>query len=187
MIIGFAGKKRSGKDSAAQYLMSKYPFKRYAFGDPVKEICRILFGWNEDQLFGEKKEEITSLGISPRESFQKIGTDFGRDGINQLFPNLKIEAGSLWIEIFKRSSQNKNLVISDVRFQNEANAIKELGGHVIYIDSKYSIDDCHLSEMINISYDYKLENYGTIDEFYQNIESILSLIENDSLLPVRLH
>jgi len=67
MIIGFAGKKGSGKDTLGNYLIEKYKFERYAFGDPVKEVCRILFGFNDQQLYGDKKEEIDiSLGIKPR-------------------------------------------------------------------------------------------------------------------------
>jgi len=58
MIIGFAGKKRSGKDTIANYLVNKYNFRRYAFGGPVKEVCRILFGFDDEQLYGDRKEEL---------------------------------------------------------------------------------------------------------------------------------
>ena len=91
MIIGIAGKKGSGKDTAGQYLISKHEFRRYAFGDPVKEVCRLLFGFTDEQLYGTQKEEMTELGIRPREAFQKIGTDFGRNYLHNLLPELKVK------------------------------------------------------------------------------------------------
>ncbi len=178
MIIGFAGKKRSGKDTITEHIINKYTsynFQRYAFGDPVKEVCRILFGFNEEQLFGDKKEDIDNeIGIKPREAFQKIGTEFGRNSIHKLFPDLKVREGELWIDIFKRYIRNNkgNYIISDVRFQNEADAIRELGGIIIYIDSNYSGEDGHESEKIEVKYDYKLENYGTLEQFYENFNKL---------------
>jgi len=112
MIIGFAGKKGSGKDTLGNYLIEKYKFERYAFGDPVKEVCRILFGFNDQQLYGDKKEEIDiSLGIKPREAFQKIGTDFGRKIFHELFPGILIPEGQLWINIFTNNCNHRNVVL----------------------------------------------------------------------------
>jgi len=176
MIIGFAAKKGSGKDLIAQHLVEKYNFKRYAFGDPVKDVCKILFGFSDEQLFGDKKEiRDNTLGIRPRDAFQKIDTEFGRKYIHNLFPLLEMKHGELWIEIFKRNyNKNQNIVISDVRFPNEAKAIRELGGVIIYIDSKYSKEDTHESEFLNFDYDYRIMNYGTKDEFYENFDKLVS-------------
>ena len=58
IIIGLLGKKRSGKDTSGNYLIEKYNFVKYAFADPVKEICRILFDFSDEQLFGNKKEGV---------------------------------------------------------------------------------------------------------------------------------
>lgn len=177
MIIGFAGKKGSGKDTLGNYLIEKYKFERYAFGDPVKEVCRILFGFNDQQLYGDKKEEMDiSLGIKPREAFQKIGTNFGRKIFHELFPGILIPEGQIWINIFKNNCNHRNVVLTDVRFQNEADAIKELGGFIIYIDSKYCLDDNHESEQINVEYDFLVKNHGTKDELFQNFDNIFSLI-----------
>ena len=57
-IIGFLGKKRCGKDTSGDYLIEKYGFVKYAFADPVKQICKILFDFSEDQLYGNKKEGV---------------------------------------------------------------------------------------------------------------------------------
>ena len=52
-IVGFLGNKGSGKDTCGSYLVEKYGYVRYAFGDPVKEVCKNLFNLSEDQLNGE--------------------------------------------------------------------------------------------------------------------------------------
>lgn len=177
MIIGLAGKKRSGKDTLYNYIKDKYKeynFKRYAFGDPVKEACRLLFGFDDEQLYGDKKEELDEIGIKPREAFQKIGTEFGRKYLHELFPNLKVEIGEIWIEIFRRNCKNGNFIVTDVRFDNEAKAINDLGGIVIYIDSNYSLQDDHESEKIEIQYDFIIDNKGTLEEFYCNFDKIFA-------------
>ena len=57
-ILGICGKKRSGKDTAGEYLIENYGYVRYAFGDPVKDVCRVMFKFTEEQLYGDKKEII---------------------------------------------------------------------------------------------------------------------------------
>ena len=79
-LIGIIGSKQSGKDTAGTYLINEHGFTRYAFGDPVKKICQTLFDLSEEQLSNHiLKEKIDPRwGISPREMFQRIGTEFGQ-------------------------------------------------------------------------------------------------------------
>ena len=44
VIIGITGKKRSGKDTISEYFEKKYKFTRNAFADPIKGVCREMFG-----------------------------------------------------------------------------------------------------------------------------------------------
>lgn len=177
-IIGFAGKKGSGKDMLGRYLINTYGYQRYAFGDSVKEICRHLFGFNDEQLYGDKKEEITNIGITPREAFQKIGTDFGRKEIHNMFPSININKGEIWIEQFKKhmeKNKSSKYVITDVRFDNEAEIIREYGGLIIYIDSKYSNKkDIHESEQIKVKHDYIIHNNSSKEEIYEKLDNIIS-------------
>ena len=137
MIIGICGLKRVGKDTLADYIVSKYNFVKYSLGDPVKETCRHLFGFTDEQLYGNLKDTFDeNLGISPREAFQKIGTEFGRNYIHSLFPNLNIPREYLWCKHFENwylQNKNKNIIITDVRLKNELYMIKKLGGICIYI------------------------------------------------------
>ena len=46
----YGEKKGSGKDTVSEYLINHYGYNRYAFGDPVKDVCRVMFNFSEDQL-----------------------------------------------------------------------------------------------------------------------------------------
>ena len=141
MIIGFMGLAGSGKDTCAEYLVQKYDFVRYAFGDKVKDLARCLFDFSEEQLYGSKKEIVdTRWNITPRESFQILGTEFGQFFLNKKFPHLNVPNREFWSKQFEHwynneHEKNKSLrvVISDVRFLHEVNTIKNLNGYIIQI------------------------------------------------------
>jgi len=52
MIIGLLGQAGVGKDTAADYLVKKHGFAKVALADPLKRICREVFDFTEDQLWG---------------------------------------------------------------------------------------------------------------------------------------
>ena len=90
-LIGVIGTKNSGKDTLGSYLVENHGYTRYAFGDPVKQICKHLFSLSDAQLNDRKLKEAVDerWNISPRVMFQKIGTEFGQFEIFKLFPELK--------------------------------------------------------------------------------------------------
>jgi hypothetical protein len=195
MIIGFMGKKQSGKDTAAKFLINNYSFKRYAFGDPVKKICKIMFGFNDEQLYGDKKECIDpDWNISPRQAFQVIGTEFAQFGIYKHLPELneKVPHRELWVMSFKKwywdnlkEDRNLRVVISDVRFSHEVNAIRELGGIIVKINKDNIPLDSHTSEkeMDNISphkIDYKISNNEGIPELNTKINQIYCNVDKNN-------
>jgi len=55
-LIGFLAKKRHGKDTSADYLVKKYNYKKLSFAKPIKDACKILFGFTDEQLYGNLKE-----------------------------------------------------------------------------------------------------------------------------------
>ena len=195
MIIGFMGKKQCGKDTAAKFLINNYTFQRYAFGDPVKKICKIMFGFDDEQLYGSKKENIDhDWNISPRQAFQVVGTEFAQFGIYKYLPELteKIPHRELWVMSFKKwywnklkDDKNLKVVISDVRFSHEVNAIKELGGIIVKINKENIPLDNHTSEieMDNISknrIDYDICNNEGIPEFYTKINQIYCILDKNN-------
>tara|TARA_A100001388_G_C28697331_1_gene464360 strand:- start:56 stop:643 length:588 start_codon:yes stop_codon:yes gene_type:complete len=195
MIIGFLGRKRSGKDTAANYFIKNHNFLRYAFGDPVKEVARAMFNFNDEQLYGSLKEELDSeWNISPRKAFQVIGTDFAQYSIYKSIPELieKVPMRHFWVKRFeswykKEIEKDKNtcVVISDVRFQHEIDAIKKLNGKVIKILSNRQESDSHLSEneidkISEKQIDYCIENNDTIDNFHFKLKDIYKQINTST-------
>mgnify|MGYP001211501096 CR=1 FL=1 len=199
MIIGLLGKNRVGKDTFAKYLIQHYGFIRYAFADPIKEVARILFNFTQEQLYGNHKEEIDDRwGISPRQFFQKFGTEVMQYDIYNHLPGLKgkVSPREMWVVIFSRWYQqqlqdnpNLKVVISDVRFFHELNCIKKLGGIIVKIikpNREIELEN-HLSEIetqqIDDSFiDSKIINDKTIEEFYGKIKKqMLILSENNNI------
>jgi len=139
MLIAILGKKHSGKDTIANFLIEKYGFTKYSFADPLKKGIQAFFNLTDQQLNDQKlKEEIDPRwGVSPRKLFQVIGTDFFQNSIRDFLPELKInneDPKNHWVNLFKEwyyQNLEKKIVISDVRFLHEINTIKGLGG-VIY-------------------------------------------------------
>jgi hypothetical protein len=194
LIIGFSGKKRVGKDAAADAVKS-YGFVEDAMASPIKTISREVFRLSYEQLYGAKKEvEDEFWGLSPREIMQKVGTDFARSAFNE----------EVWVDSFRRRMQDTDhsrIVITDVRFPNEVEAIHDLGGQVIRICrprkepdlnstikalvgqfprlSQYFGTQYHPSETALDNYedfDLRLLNDGTLAEYRYAVKSITKII-----------
>ena len=184
-IIGLLGTKHSGKDTAGTYLISKHQFVRYAFGDPVKDICQILFSLSDLQLTDPSMKEMVDerWGLRPRDMFQRFGTEFGQMGILKLFPELnnKIKYRELWSRLFEewlKQQGNANIVITDVRFKHEIECIKKYGGTIIKMNRDTSKNDTHLSETeLNLipddMIDHIIDNNHTLDDLYSQLDTII--------------
>jgi len=160
MIVGFAGKKGAGKDFAGNYLIEKYGFKKYAFADNLKRGIQEIFFLEDDQLWGESKEiDDEFWGVSPRKLMQTIGTEIFRDSLHKYF-KCNWEKGNFWVKCFEKwyEKNGGNVVITDVRFYEEADIIKKMGGIIIFIDRQGLLYDNHSSENYYINYDYIVKN-----------------------------
>lgn len=172
-IIGLGGKKRSGKSTAADFLVQNGNFIELSFAKPLKEACKILFDLKDEQVYGEKKDFLdTKLGVTPRKILQVFGTEICQFAIHKHLPNLRIKKRNLFCWLMKQkilSNMEYDIVISDVRFPHEADLIHELGGNVvklIRIDNPYDGKDDHASEnsLDNIEFDkvFKLDSVSTL-------------------------
>lgn len=175
-LIGIMGKKGHGKDTAADHLVQNHNFTKMAFATPLKEVCRHLFGFSDEQLYGNLKEDHDPFwDISPRTAMQFIGTDIVRNKIGDIVPKAK-NNNDFWIMCFeKRYDDKKNIVISDVRFENEANFILEKGGFIIKIVRDIKSTDTHISEAgcNSDKIKYIIENNGTLEHLYGKLDNIL--------------
>ncbi len=177
MIIGLGFKARAGKDTVASHLVNNYSFIQESFAFPLKEyIGRQICGFNDKQLYGAWKETIDpEWGRTPRQMLQLIGTDALR----------KVVHDDFWIIPMKRKIKEhlrneRNVVISDVRFLNEIKLIQDFGGFVVRIDrdnpDKIAGFDKHASEVeleTFTNWNYRLDNNNTLDELYGNVDFML--------------
>jgi hypothetical protein len=178
MIIGVLGEKRHGKDTIGDYLVSKYGFTKESFAKPVKDIAKTIFGFNDEQLYGDLKETIDPIwNVTPRKVMQIIGTEIGQQDLINRITELSWVGRHIWVHsLFNRLRNDLNYVITDVRFQHEVDRIKEEGGIVIKVVRPSLITDnmdLHPSEAELRSidnYTYLIENDSTINSLYEQID-----------------
>ena len=127
MLIGLHGKAQSGKSTVAEHLFT-HGFDEMTFAYPLKELVVDLFDLSWDQVLDEELKEKIDLryGMSPRRMLQHLGTDVFR----QMYPNIWIDHLVRRAKRLKKTGQGERLVVSDVRFKNEKEAIEKEGGHV---------------------------------------------------------
>lgn len=170
-LIGLVGKARSGKDTAASHLVKRYGLTQYAFADPLKTMLESVFG---DRFRCDDRETpIWWLGKSPRELMQTLGTEWGR---NCVHPDLWVLLAEQEFSLCKARG-SAGLVISDVRFDNEAEMIIRQGGVLIEI---YRPDaervNQHISEKgISASIQrIMVGNTGTTADLFDLIDSVIA-------------
>lgn len=131
MLIGLSGKMGAGKDTLAQYLIDNYRYERYAFADHLKETAAFMTGlplhfFNDRRL---KEQEAPGLGASPRKILEVLGTEVGRNidpdfWVKRLMHKLAAKPGG------------SRIIITDMRFPNEYEAIRRAGGFAVRVKRK---------------------------------------------------
>ncbi len=134
MIIGICGLIGSGKGTVGDILV-KQGFTKVSFADKLKDGVATIFGWNRAMLEGDTDEsrqwreqpddfwtQETGRNITPRIVLQEFGTECMRDGFDD----------SIWVSLLKKQMLDSpgDYVVPDVRFRNEQDMIRELGGEI---------------------------------------------------------
>lgn len=178
MIIGLSGYARSGKDESANALLG-LGFKRVAFADKLRDFLLALnpiVGTDEDNDYWTVSDVIAGYGwdgykASPygpemRQLLQRLGTECGRE---MLYDTVWVDAA---LDDY-RTGKVKHQVVPDVRFPNEAEAIKELGGYVLRIE-RPGIDpaNAHVSEtaLDDWNFDAVVVNGSSIESLHRNVQ-----------------
>lgn len=167
-IIGLAGLAGSGKTRMAQALEERFHFVRLPFAGPIKDMAR-AFGLLSSEVSGILKEEpcIALCGKTPRQFMQWLGTEFGRELIGE----------DVWINAWRRRLERHlaealedgaplRIVCDDVRFANEAAALRGLGGVILRLDRRgagSASGAAHPSEGQAFMVDRIIANDGTVD------------------------
>jgi hypothetical protein len=166
-LIGYAG---SGKTTVSSILCTDFQFQRLRFADTLKRML-LAFGLTPEQVDGCKKEFPCDLlnGGTPRWAMQTLGTEWGRNLIHpDIWVNVAIEN---W-----RKRDIGNYVFDDVRFENEAHAIREAGGEIWRVRRPgYAEGSTHASEQIQekIVADWGVNNVGDLDHLWKLIHAVM--------------
>jgi hypothetical protein len=166
MIIGLTGKKAAGKNLAADIIQAEIPATVVAaFADPLREVCKTIFGLEDDDMHDRERKEATLNRYpfeSPRQILQKVGTDC----IRTHYPEA-------WVEALKHQIRAcADVVVSDVRFENEVAAIKSMGGFILrVVRPGLNSSDAHISETImdGLQADAEVINDGSVHLFKHRV------------------
>jgi hypothetical protein len=164
MIIGLSGFGRAGKNTVADYLSENFGYKQISFADPIKKALYALNPIVLDGLEDSSVKELVDVygweqakeNSEVRRLLQVFGTEVGREMFGQY----------VWIEkALGNAEPFDRIVIPDVRFPDEALAIKNLFGEVWRINRGTPING-HISEnaLNDWAFDAYFDNNGTIDD-----------------------
>lgn len=161
MIFGLTGRARSGKDTAALALRP-LGFVRVAFADPMRDMLRAI-GLRDEDMEGDAKERpVPHLGLSYRRLAQTLGTEWGR----ALDPDLWIKVARSRIE--RVIAEGRSVVVTDIRFDNEAALVRHMGGRVIRIDREEAAAVLKHTSEAGVNHaliDATVFNNDSLDEF----------------------
>jgi len=191
MIIAICGFKGSGKNTVGDYIAKKgkHDFKLLSFAAKIKDCISVIFDLDRNMLEGiteedrkmrETRDEWWSkrLGIecTPRLLMQNLGTDVIRKHFND----------NIWVYAMEKELEKyENVVITDVRFENEIEFLLSKNAILVYVereepeewfyDLKKVPKDLHVSEWSWIKYkpEICINNKGTLEELYSEIDNKL--------------
>jgi hypothetical protein len=216
MIIGICGFIGSGKDTVADYLVNFHEFRRESFASTLKDAVAAVFGWDRTMLEGRTKEarewreqvdpwwaeRLAMPTLTPRWVLQYWGTEVCRKAFHD----------DIWIASLENKIRNSrdHVVISDCRFPNEIQAIKDAGGTIVWVQrgalpewydlavesnkgsnlaiQQLKLKKIHASETawVGTKFDTIIDNNGTIDELYNQAGKLLKVSNEISLSPTNL-
>lgn len=183
MIIGLTGLAQSGKDTTAEYLVEKYNFQQISFAAPLKQMA-----YDIDPLITQDSHLATLVDLygwdrvkteypEARRFLQRIGTEGLRKNVDDNFwVNLALKTINDY-----QAEGKKDFVISDMRFVNEYQTIKDyfpndLTTIRIMRDGLVVMNHASELELNQIPEDFTLNNNGSIADLRQNVDDIVARI-----------
>lgn len=173
-LIGLTGKAGSGKDTVGDYLYEHYNYRGISFAQPVRNALAAIFDLPYESFQHPWKEQpLPMIGRSPRQLMQTLATEWGR---NLVHPDL-------WLILAKESIEvgwagGFDVVITDVRFENEASMIRDLGGTVWHIKRNTAGTPHQHASEAGVAFDpitdRMIDNNGPLNELYAEVDRVMS-------------
>ena len=172
--LGISGWARSGKDTVADYMVEREGYIKVSFAQPIKDAIMNLdpiisfegVTAHVRQFSDLSWDDLKDLSPDIRPLLQRMGTEVGRDMFGQDF----------WVEAaIARIPDGSKVVFSDVRYPNEAMAIKSLGGEVWRVERNgVGPANDHASEhaLNDFEFDKTIRNDSTLEALYLQVDSI---------------
>ncbi len=172
-LIGLVGYAGSGKSLTGK-MLECHGYTRTRYAQILKEMLGCL-GLTPEEYDGALKEQPCALlgGKTPRHAMLTLGTEWGRQQIDW---DLWVRATMKRVDECLHRFPEFGVVIDDVRFLNEAAAIKELGGVIWRIErAGVGPGSGHVSEtgQGDIPVDLVIENNSTEQVLASSIETAL--------------
>ncbi len=179
MIIALHGRAGAGKDTFAEYLSAERHFSRIAFADPLREFLMSQNPWVRNEktdefrrlnyvinAYGWQGYKKSPYGADLRVLIQRTGTEAGREIINN----------DVWVNITtERVLSEKDVIVTDCRFPNELEAMKNLGAQTVKIVRPGERINDHSSEqdLPDMAFDWLIYNSGTFKDLEHKAKSLL--------------
>lgn len=173
-LIAFSGPMGSGKSTAVQYLVDRIEnIKLIKFAGPLYDMQEFIY------RRVEKVYKLPAGFIKDRQLLQWLGTEWGRS-----------RNPEMWVKLFENDvvgtlSQGNPVICDDLRFNNEAIIVKQLGGAIIKLRTNKNherIDtslSAHASETgIDDKYaDFIIDNNGTLEDYEYKLKEVFSMMQ----------
>lgn len=182
IFIGLTGVAGSGKDTIADYLVTRYGFEKKSFAAPLKHVLL-----QQDPIIGMDVYR-PGMMLHLREALEL----YGEDSVKKVYPlyrqymqrlgteGIRSIDNDFWINAVLKDldTQSGNYVFTDVRFPNEAGLIGDMRGTLWQVEGRSRRTIPHSSETWagRLHEDYILMNNGSIDKLYNEVEYALGLL-----------
>ena len=167
-LIGLGYRARAGKDTVGSILKHNFGYSLYSFAYKLKQLCYDLVDTVDNA--DEFKENVQLCGLTGRQLLIAVGTAL-RERIS---PDIWIDA----VNIPGALEYNSRVVITDVRFPNEAAKIKELGGILIEVRRPGLPEDLDETETAGaaIKWDHTIVNAGSLEDLEVMVATLLAAL-----------
>jgi hypothetical protein len=183
IVVGLMGAKQSGKDTLAEFLVKDHGYVRLAFADVMRDALLMLDPWVYQWSSTHRLSYlVANLGwdrakeLYPeiRRLLQVFGTEVGREVFGE----------TVWVDMLDRKvesilNEGRDIVVTDIRFPNEADMLTDHGAYLVRIERLGLSDtDQHASERAwrGIDADLTCLNHGTIEDLQRYATYLASLL-----------